>query len=96
VPRAQVAADEWRQYHTCFTWFSGERREESELIQEGMLAQAASCEHSRHVGLLAGLLLGAAGVPIPTTGFNSLPDRDELDRIVEPFAQLVASGNFAV
>jgi hypothetical protein len=63
---------------------------------ESMLAQAASCEHSRHVGLLAGLLLGAAGVRIPTTGFNSLPDRDELDRIVEPFAQLVASGNFAV
>lgn len=63
---------------------------------DGMLAQAASCEHPRHAGLVAGLLLGAAGTPIPATGLDSLSERDELERIVESFAQLVASGNFAV
>src|SRR5688500_7690988 len=63
---------------------------------DGMLAHAASCEHPRYIGLLAGMLLGAAGITIPRAHIDSLPERDELERIVEPFAQLVASGNFAV
>ena len=61
---------------------------------ESALVAASACVDPEHVGTMTGLLLGAAGCDIPPALVLAIPERDIVDAIIEPFAQLLsAAGN---
>lgn len=58
---------------------------------ESALDAALATEEPADVACLTGLLLGASGCDIPKPLLSALPERSEVEAVIEPFAQLVAA-----
>ena len=58
---------------------------------EGALRAAESTDDERRVRVMTGFLLGAAGCAIPKHLLAALPERAELEAVIEPFAQLLTA-----
>jgi ADP-ribosylglycohydrolase len=58
---------------------------------EGALRAAESTDDQRLVRVMTGFLLGAAGCVIPKHLLAALPERAELEAVIEPFAQLLTA-----
>jgi ADP-ribosylglycohydrolase len=58
---------------------------------EGALRAVESTDDQRLVRVMTGFLLGAAGCAIPKHLLAALPERVELEAVIEPFAQLLTA-----
>jgi ADP-ribosylglycohydrolase len=57
---------------------------------ESALVAASACDDPEHVGTMTGLLLGAAGCEIPSALVSTIPERETIDAVIEPFTQLLS------
>ena len=58
---------------------------------EGAIRAVESTDDQRRVRVMTAFLLGAAGAAIPKHLLSALPQRAELEAVIEPFAQLLTA-----